>query len=82
MEMLGGINVARDIAEGADEDTIVKEIISQDPEVILYSQGYEKSEELLSTVMKEPEFRKTSAYREGKIYGLKAVDLSSWPSCR
>jgi len=72
MEMLGGINVARDIAEGADEDTVIREIISQDPEVVLYSQGYEKSEELLSAVMKEPEFRKTSAYRGGKIYGLKA----------
>lgn len=72
MEMLGGINVARDIAEDADKDTIVKEIVSQGPEVVLYSQGYDKSEELLLTIMKEPEFRRTNAYREGRIYGLKA----------
>ena len=72
MEMLGGVNVARDIAESASEDAIIKEIIVQNPQLVLYSKGYDKSEELLSAVMERPEFKRTDACKKGNIYGLKA----------
>ena len=80
IELLGGLNIARDIQE-KDRNSLVMKICLQDPEVIICSEGHRESQDLLSFVIKSPLFWKTMAYKMNRIYSLKA-ELISRPGPR
>jgi len=71
IEALGGINTGRNVKTNQQE-SILKEIAEEAPEVIITAKGHRESKDLLSFVKGSPYFRQTQAHRNGRIYQIQA----------
>ena len=71
IETLGGINIGRNIKSNQQE-SVLKEIAEENPEVIITAKGHRESVDLLSFVKETPYFKKTRAYKNNRIYQIQA----------
>jgi len=71
IEALGGINIGRNVKSNQQE-SILKEIAEEDPEVIITAKGHRESIDLLSFVKETSFFKKTQAYKNNRIYQIQA----------
>lgn len=71
IEALGGINIGRNVKSNQQE-SILKEIAEENPEVIITAKGHRETTDLLSFVKETAYFKKTKAYKNNRIYQIQA----------